>query len=89
MYQNIPIEIKPSKTSVMTTFSNSFNPEFSLLLRERRSPNLTSMQIFTIEVESNRGVKFKKKKKEEKFPSTSNQQSSKDKNDEMRKMIKI
>ena len=58
------------------------------------------MQESTIEVESNvlaferlkgesdRGVKDKKRQKEEKLPSTSNQQSSKDKIDEMSKMIK-
>ena len=96
MYQNIPVQIKPLDTSAMITFSNAFNLDFSLLLREIRSPNLTTMQESTIEIESNVLVaqrlkgesKIRKKKKEEKLPSTSNQQSLEDKIDEMRKMIK-
>lgn len=53
MYHKIPDEIKPSKTSANITFANSFQYEFSLLLRERRSPSLRSMQEATLEVEEN------------------------------------
>ena len=77
MYQKNTNEIKPSETSTMITYGNAFVDEFSLLLRERRSTNLAAVQESTIEVESNileverlkgesdRGIKDKKKKKEE------------------------
>jgi hypothetical protein len=35
MYNKIPVEIKPTETSSKITFSNAFDVEFSLLLRER------------------------------------------------------
>jgi hypothetical protein len=53
MYSKIPEEIKPTETSAKITFSNAFDVEFSLLLRERRSVTLILMQEATIEVESN------------------------------------
>ena len=34
MYGRIPAEIKPSETSMKLTYSNAFDHEFSLLLRE-------------------------------------------------------
>ena len=37
MYSRIPAEIKPSKTSAKLTYANSFDHEFYLLLRERKS----------------------------------------------------
>lgn len=37
----------------MVSYVNTFEVEFSLLLRERRTPNLATMQDFAIEVESN------------------------------------
>jgi hypothetical protein len=53
MYSKIPDEIKPTETSAKITFSNAFDAEFSLLLRERRYATLSLMQEETIEVESN------------------------------------
>jgi hypothetical protein len=53
MYGRIPDEIKPTKASTNITYANAFDAEFSLLLRERRSTTLLSMQEATIEVESN------------------------------------
>jgi hypothetical protein len=53
MYGKIPEEIKPSETLAKITFSNAFDDEFSLLLRERRATTLSLMQDATIEVESN------------------------------------
>ena len=73
MYQNIPNEINPSETIAMISYANTFEAYFSLLLRERRTPNLATMQESTIQVESNmmaadrlkgeanRGAKDKKK----------------------------
>ena len=53
MYSKIPVEIKPTKTSAKLAYANSFNPEFSLLLRERKSNSLKNMQSVALEVESN------------------------------------
>jgi hypothetical protein len=95
MYGKIPEEIKPSETSAKITFSNAFDVEFSLLLRERRTTTLSLMQDAAIEVESNilaadklksRSDRDRKKKKEE-LPSSSNSTSD-TKMDEMDKMLK-
>jgi len=53
MYNNIHDEINPIKSLAKITFENSFDVELSLLLRERRSTTLLSMQEAIIEVESN------------------------------------
>ena len=53
MYYRIPTEIKPSETSAKITYANSFDHEFSLHPRERRSVNLLNMQEAALEVESN------------------------------------
>jgi hypothetical protein len=96
MYGKIPDEIKPSETLAKITFSNAFDAEFSLLLRERRDTTLSLMQYATINVESNilaakklksRSDSDRKKKKEE-LPSSSNTTTD-SKMDEMDKMLKI
>ena len=43
MYIKIPTKIKPTGTSAMITYANAFDPDFYLLLRERRSPSLSLM----------------------------------------------
>jgi hypothetical protein len=53
MYNRIPAEIKPSEASAMITYSSAFDPEFCLLLRERRAATLAHMQDAAVEVESN------------------------------------
>jgi hypothetical protein len=53
MYSKIPTEIKPSDASAKITYSDSFDSEFCLLLRERRSPTTSLMKDATLEVESN------------------------------------
>ena len=53
MYSKIPTEIKPTGTSAMITYANSFNSDFCLLLIERRSASLSLMQDVSLEVESN------------------------------------
>jgi hypothetical protein len=53
MYNKIPTEINPTKTSSKITYASAFDPEFFLLLRERRSTSLAHMQDATLEVESN------------------------------------
>jgi hypothetical protein len=37
MYNRIPAEIKPSEASAKITYSSAFDPDFCLLLRERRA----------------------------------------------------
>jgi hypothetical protein len=53
MYNKIPTEIKPTETSAKITYASAFDPEFLLLLRERRSTSLYHMQDASLEVESN------------------------------------
>jgi hypothetical protein len=53
MYKKIPAEFKPIETSTKMTYANDFDPDFCLMLRERRATSLTHMKDETIEVESN------------------------------------
>jgi hypothetical protein len=53
MYNRIPAEIKPSEASAKITYSSAFDPDFCLLLRERRATTLAHMQDAAVEVESN------------------------------------
>lgn len=85
MYQNIPVDIKPTERLEKITQENSFDTKFCLLLRERRSPSLAGMQEATLEVESNilatktlRGKSERRKMREEYKPSYSNSKPQKD-----------
>jgi hypothetical protein len=53
MYNKIPAEINPSKSSAKITYASSFDPNFCLLLRERRATTLAHILGATVEVESN------------------------------------
>jgi hypothetical protein len=53
MYGKILAEIKPSDASTKITYSDAFDSDFYLLLRERRLPTLSLMQDAALEVESN------------------------------------
>jgi hypothetical protein len=53
MYNKIPTEIKPSEASAKITYASTFDPDFCLLLRERRATTLAHMQDAVVEVESN------------------------------------
>jgi uncharacterized small protein (DUF1192 family) len=53
MYNKIPVEIKPSEASAQISYAGAFEPDFCLLLRERRATSLAQMKDATIEVESN------------------------------------
>jgi uncharacterized small protein (DUF1192 family) len=53
MYNKIPAEIKPSEASAQISYASTFDPDFCLVLRERRATSLAQMQDATIEVESN------------------------------------
>jgi hypothetical protein len=53
MYNKILAEINPTKASAKISYSSAFDPDFCLLLRERRATSLAQMKDSTIEVESN------------------------------------
>jgi hypothetical protein len=53
LYNKILVEVKPSQPTTKVTFAGAFDPNFTLLLRERRSTNLTKMQDDSLENESN------------------------------------
>ena len=53
MYNKIPTEINPTETFAKITYASAFDPEFFLLLRERRATSLAHMQYVALEVESN------------------------------------
>jgi hypothetical protein len=53
MYNKIPTEVKPTETSAKITYASAFDPDFCLLLRERRATSLAHMQDAALEVESN------------------------------------
>jgi hypothetical protein len=52
MYNKIPVEINPTEASAKITYASSFDPNFCLLLRERRATSLAHMQYASLEVES-------------------------------------
>jgi len=43
VYNSIPVELKPPPGFAQLQYTNSFDNDFSLLLRERRSANLGAM----------------------------------------------
>jgi hypothetical protein len=99
LYNKIPIEVKPSQPAVKVTFTGAFDPDFSLLLRERRSVDLTKMQDDSLEIESNMmasgklKAKMKTRNKEtrryrEQGGSSGSGRSSGDKMDDMDRIIK-
>jgi hypothetical protein len=96
MYGRIPNEIKPTEASAKITYANAFDAELSILLRERISTTLLSMQEEAIEVESNifasdrlktRSNKEKKKQRED-APTSSNRATFDIKLEEMTKTLK-
>jgi hypothetical protein len=44
IYRKIPAEVKPSQPLAKVTFAGAFEPDFSVLLRERRYATLEGMQ---------------------------------------------
>jgi hypothetical protein len=95
VYNSIPTEFKPPPGATQLRYVDSFNNEFSLLLREIRSNTLDDMMSDTIEVEVNMMASGKikhnldrsvKKVQGEAQPSTS--QSSNEKFDLMMKTMK-
>jgi hypothetical protein len=100
LYHKIPAKVKPSQPATKVTFTGAFDYDFTLLLREIRSTTLEGMQYDVIEIESNMMASGKLKNKvdmgtreprcfkEQVGPSVSGKTSSKEKMDEMEKIIK-
>jgi hypothetical protein len=95
MYNKIPDEIKPTETSAKITYASAFDPEFCLLLRERRSPSLVHMQDVALEVESNivasdklRGKSDRDRRKNRVEASTSDSSVVHSQVDELTKLVK-
>lgn len=100
VYQKIPVEVKPPKTTTMITFGNAFDAKFSLWLRVIKPQSFPTVQEAVIEVESNiletnklkakenKGVKEKKKQRDEKQASTSKDSSAEQMLDEMSNLMK-
>jgi len=53
MYNKITAEIKPSEASAKIIYASAFDPDFCLMLREKRETTLAHMQDAAVEVESN------------------------------------
>jgi hypothetical protein len=99
LYNKIPVEVKPSQPVAKVTFAGAFEPDFTLLLRERRGDTLTRMQDDAVEIKSNMmnfgqlktkvemGNRESKCFREQVGPSGSNR-SSDDKMDDMARIIK-
>jgi hypothetical protein len=95
MYNKIPAEIKPTETSAKITYASAFDPEFCLLLRERRSASLAHIQDAALEVESNivgsdklRGKSDRDKRKNRVEASTSDSFVVHPQVDELTKLVK-
>jgi hypothetical protein len=95
MYNKIPTEINPTKTSAKITYDNAFDPDFCLLLRERRDTSLAHMQDAGLEVESNilasdklRSKYDRDRRKGRDEPSTSDSSVAHPQVDELTKSVK-
>jgi hypothetical protein len=95
MYNKIPAGIKPSDASAQISYVGAFDPNFYLLMRERRATSLAQMQDATIEVESNvlaanrlRNKADANRRKERSEASTSGSLVPHPQVDELTKMVK-
>jgi hypothetical protein len=52
LYNKIPAKVKPSQPVAKVTFVGAFEPDFALLLRERRGDTLNRMQDDIVEMDS-------------------------------------
>jgi hypothetical protein len=51
LYNKIPAEVKPSQPTAKVTSAGAFEPDFALILWERRGATLNQMQDDTVEIE--------------------------------------
>jgi hypothetical protein len=100
LYNKTLAEVKPSQPTAKVTFAGAFEPDFSLLLREKKYATLAGMHDDAIEIESNMMASGKLKTKfemrtkeprpfkEQVGPSRSGK-SAEETMDEMAKIIKV
>ena len=53
VYNSIPTDIRPSPGASKLHYAKAFDNDFSFLLRERKSANLSAMFTYALEVEAN------------------------------------
>jgi hypothetical protein len=97
-YNNIPRDINPSQPTTKVTYVGAFDVDFSMVLRERRSPTLLIMQDDAIDIEGNMiasgKMKLKhdqvekKKTREDCGTSDPNKDSQEARMDEMSRLIR-
>jgi hypothetical protein len=63
LYNKIPVEVKLSQPIAKVTFVGAFEPDFALLLQERRGATLNRMQDDAVEIDSNMMASCKLKAK--------------------------
>jgi hypothetical protein len=63
LYNKILVDIKPSQAATKVTYVGAFEVDFSIMLRERRSPTLLIMQDDAIDIEGNMTTSGKIKSK--------------------------
>jgi hypothetical protein len=63
VYNSIPAEVKPPPGVAQLRYADSFENDFSLLLRERRSANLDAIMSNVVKVEVNMMASRKNKTK--------------------------
>jgi hypothetical protein len=99
LYSKIPAEVKPSQPTAKVTFVGAFDPDFSMILRERRSIDHTKMKDDSLEMDSNMMASGKLKTKfeignketrwyREQVGPFGSGRSSEDKMDDMERIIK-
>jgi len=95
MYNKIPTKVKPTKTFAKITYARTYDPDFCLLLRERRVTSLAHMQDASLEVESNifvvdklRSKANRDRRKVRYEPSTSRSSVFHPQDDELTKFVK-
>jgi len=95
MYNKIHAEINPTEASTKITYASAFDPNFCLLLKERRDTSRTHMQDASLEVESNVLVVDRLKRKYDRDrgrgiyeASTSGSSTSHPQVDDLTKMVK-
>ena len=60
-YNEIPQNIKPSQAAAKVTFAGAFEPNFAMMLRERRSTTLLSMEDDAVDIEGSMNASQKLK----------------------------
>lgn len=63
LYNRIPMDIRPSQVAAKVTYVAAHDPDFTMMLRERRSTTLDNMHNDVVDIESNMAASGKRKLK--------------------------